>query len=161
MRLISGPWADAQVRHWLAGARIPVRLAVLADRGPLVVSLWYHLADDALWCATRRDAEVVRLVRRDPRVGFEVAPDIPPYRGVRGTARAEVVDERGSATLDALLQRYLDAHNAPLADWLRARSDAEVALRLTELTISSWDFSARMRAQEPGPIVPAPLAEAG
>lgn len=160
MRLVSGPWADPQVRHWLAGARIPVRLAVLGDRGPLVVSLWYRFAEDALWCATRRDADIVRLVRRDPRVGFEVAPDIPPYRGVRGTARAEVVDERGGATLEALLDRYLDADNAPLADWLRSRSDAEVALRLTELTITSWDFSPRMRAQEPGPIVPGPLADA-
>ena len=153
MRRISGPWDDATVVRWLTEARIPVRLAVTTARGPLVVSLWYRYDDGQLWCATRADAVVVGHLRRDPRVGLEVAPDVPPYRGVRGTARATIVPERGAEELEALLARYLDASNAPLATWLRDRSDDEVAIRLDDLTLSSWDFSARMVAQ-PGPVLP-------
>lgn len=154
MQLVSGPWDLAQVVRWLEGARIPVRLAVLAPRGPLVVSLWYRFDGEALWCATRRGADVVAHVLADPRVGFEVAPDVPPYRGVRGTGRAEVIAERGPDTLDRLLDRYLDAANAPLADTLRANADDEVALRIGALSLTSWDFSGRMQPQEPGPILP-------
>ncbi len=154
MEVISGPWSQRQVRHWLTGARIPVRLAVLAPRGPLVVSLWYRFDDAALWCATSADADVVQHLRSDPRVGIEVAPDLPPYRGVRGTGRATLVPEDGARTLSDLLARYLDPINDPLAEWLQGRADDEVAIRIDRLTLTSWDFSRRMRPQEPSPILP-------
>lgn len=154
MRRISGPWDEQTVVRWLTGARIPVRLAVSTPRGPLVVSLWYRYEDGQLWCATRADAVVVGHLRRDGRVGIEVAPDVPPYRGVRGTGRATIVPERGVEVLEALLARYLDASNAPLATWLRHRSDDEVAIRIDDLTLSSWDFSQRMVAQD-GPVLPS------
>ncbi len=154
VQLVSGPWDRSQVTRWLEGARIPVRLAVLAPRGPLVVSLWYRFDGKALWCATRRGADVVGHVLADHRVGIEVAPDLPPYRGVRGTGRAEVIPERGADTLELLLERYLDAANAPLADSLRAGADDEVALRIGSLSLTSWDFSGRMQPQGTGPILP-------
>jgi len=154
MQLVSGPWDRARVTRWLEEARIPVRLAVLAPRGPLVVSLWYRFDGDAIWCATRRGADVVARIEADRRVGIEVAPDVPPYRGVRGTGRAEIVAERGPETLEQLLDRYLDVVNAPLADLLRANADDEVALRIGALSLTSWDFSGRMRPQEVGPRLP-------
>ena len=156
MQLVSGPWNHEQVVTWLQGARIPVRLAVLAPRGPLVVSLWYRFDGADLWCATRSTADIVEHVRADPRVGVEVAPDLPPYRGVRGTGRAELHAEAGLATLDALLERYLDEGNAALAaDLRRGAARGEVALRITALRLTSWDFSARMAPQEPSPQLPA------
>lgn len=154
MRIVSGPWDADQVARWLTGARIPVRLGVLAPTGPLVLSLWYRFADGELWCATGSGADVVSHVRHDARVGFEVGPDIPPYRGVRGSARVEIVPALGPATLEQLLDRYLDDVNAGLATWLLDRADDEVALRLHDLRISSWDFSGRMSPQEPGPVLP-------
>lgn len=159
MRIVSGPWEREDIERWFHGARIPVRVAVTGRHGPRVVSLWYRYQDDgdpALWCATPGEAAIVGLVAADPRVGFEVAPDIPPYRGVRGTGHATVVPARGPEVLDALIERYLDAGNAGLADWLRRRSDTEVALRIGTLRVSSWDFSTRMRPQESGPVLPPP-----
>jgi hypothetical protein len=154
MRIVSGPWDAQQVERWLAGARIPVRLGVRSTTGPLVLSLWYRFVDGELWCATGSGADVVSHVRREPRVGFEVGPDIPPYRGVRGSGRVEVVPARGQETLDRLLDRYLDEANADLADWLRRHADDEVALRIHDLRVTSWDFSGRMQPQEVGPVLP-------
>lgn len=154
MELVSGPWGAEQVERWLTGARIPIRLAVLTLRGPLVVSLWYRFDAGALWCATGADADIVSHIQADPRVGVEIAPDLPPYRGVRGTGRATIVPDLGQATLDRLLDRYLDPVNDALASWLRERADDEVAIRIDQLTLTSWDFSGRMRSQEPSPILP-------
>lgn len=156
MKLVGGPWDQPKVVRWLLGARIPVRLAVLAPRGPLVVSLWYRYDDGALWCATRADADVVKHITADPRVGIEVGPDVPPYRGVRGTGRATVVPEHGGTMLDALLARYLDPVNDDLAALLARNADDEVAIRIDQLRLSSWDFSGRMHPQETGPILPEP-----
>lgn len=155
MRIVSGPWSPEQVVQWLEGARIPVRLAVLTQRGPLVVSLWYRFDGDELWCATRSGADIVQHVQADPRVGIEVAPDLPPYRGVRGTGRAQVVAEAGAATLDELIARYLDDRNSALAaDLRRSAARGEVALRIVDLTLTSWDFSARMARQDDHPELP-------
>lgn len=159
MKLVGGPWDEPQVVHWLRGARIPVRLAVLTARGPLVVSLWYRFDGGALWCATRGDADVVEHISADPRVGIEVGPDIPPYRGVRGTGRATVIPGHGRTMLDALLARYLDPVNDDLAGLLARNADDEVAIRIDELRLSSWDFSARMQPQETGPILPENLPD--
>lgn len=157
MEVVSGPWDRDRVTAWLEQARIPVRLAVLAPRGPLVVSLWYRFDGEALWCATRDTADVVAHVQADPRVGIEVAGDLPPYRGVRGTGRVEVVPETGVVTLEALLARYLDARNAELAAGLRAAAErGEVALRIAALKLTSWDFSGRMQPQDGGQVLPPP-----
>ena len=162
MQRVSGPWDEATIADWLVRARIPVRLAVLAPRGPLVVSLWYRFDGRSLWCATRSNADIVDHIRSDHRVGIEVAGDLPPYRGVRGTGRASIVAEHGAEELERLLERYLDEVNEPLARWLRRQAaEGEVAVRIDGLRLTSWDFSARMHPQESQTVLPAPTAASG
>lgn len=144
----TGPWSMAQVRTHLEATVVPLRLAVASSTGhPRVVSLWYLWREDALYCATTDRSRVVRWLRRDPRCGFEVARDAPPYRGVRGSGRAELVPAQGEAILGLLLDRYLGGREAPLARWLLSRAAREVALRITPERLSSWDFTERMAGE--------------
>ena len=106
--------------------------------------MWFEYRDGFLWCSTQADSVLVRRLRNDPRVGFEVAADAPPYRGVRGRAIADIVHIGATDVLDRLVAKYLDDPRSNLARWLRARGPTEVSLRLTPLTLSSWDYSARM-----------------
>ncbi|UCE85528.1 MAG: pyridoxamine 5'-phosphate oxidase family protein [Deltaproteobacteria bacterium] len=143
---LKGPWSLEQVRRHLDETRIPIRLSCQNPSGfPLLVSLWYLHRDDALWCATRRDAAIARFLRRDARCGFEVARDAPPYRGVRGVGHAQLVEARGEEILRALVDRYLGSEDVPLARWLLARADREVAIRIEPARIVSWDYSERMQ----------------
>lgn len=145
MRL-SGPWNETQVAQHLAGAVIPLRLAVLGrDGGPMVLSLWFlPEADGSLWCATPETARVVAALRRDPRAGFEVAADQPPYRGVRGRGRASLHPERGAEILARLLDRYGIPPQSRLHRTLSARAATEMAICLRPDRLTSWDFSQRM-----------------
>jgi hypothetical protein len=106
--------------------------------------MWFTWDGTALWCATQRQALVVTRLGRDPRVGFEVAADSPPYRGVRGSGRATVVPERGESVLRGLLQRYQGGDSTPLARWLLSRVADEVALRVVPTSLTTWDYSRRM-----------------
>lgn len=129
----------------LAEAVVPLRLACLDRSGaPRVLSLWYLWRDDALWCATSSRAWVVERLRADARCGFEVAGDRPPYRGVRGTGRAELRPGEGGPILEALLDRYLGGRDSRLARWLLRRADDEMAIRLVPDRMSTWDYSRRM-----------------
>lgn len=140
----SGPWGVEDIEGHLRDTVIPIRVATIGASGPLVQSLWFVYADDALWCATQADAVIVRRLTADPRCGFEVAPDEPPYRGVRGNGRATIVPEAAGDVLATLIDRYLGPTPTPLGEWLMSRRDSEVALRIDDLSVSSWDYSSRM-----------------
>lgn len=140
-----GPWTAQQSVEFLQSARIPVRLAFLTAQGsPFVASHWYVWREDALWCATQRDSFVAQCLAADERSSFEVAGDHPPYREVRGRARATLHAAQGVAILELLIDRYLDDGGGELAQWLRGRADREVAIRLEPEQLVSWDYSARM-----------------
>lgn len=143
LALRSGPWSSAQVNDHLQRAVIPLRLAT-AGTFPLVQSLWFHFDGASLWCATQADSVVACRIAREANVGFEVAPDTPPYRGVRGTGHATIDADRGPDVLERLIDRYLGSEPTPLSTWLRSRAATEVAICITDLTVTSWDYSARM-----------------
>jgi len=143
----SGPWSHEQVASFLAKTRIPLRLSCNGASGhPLLASLWYLPQDGRLWCATQRSARIAELLERDPRCAFEVAPDAPPYRGVRGRGLATLEPGRGEAVLEALIARYLEDPHSEFAAWLRSRADRETAIAIEPQRMTSWDFSERMGA---------------
>ncbi len=147
MRVLRGPWSKERIEEYLREAVVPIRLASLDPDGfPVVVSLWFLYEDRCLWCATQAGARVVARLRGDGRCGFEVAADVPPYRGVRGRAVATIDPPRGAELLPRLIARYLGSGDSPLARWLVARAATEVAIRLDPLRVTSWDFTRRMTA---------------
>lgn len=141
---LSGVWGVDQVRAHLDAAHYPVRLSFLDASGhPRVVSLWFERRGDHLWCATQRTAVVATAIGNDGRVGFEVAADSMPYRGVRGWGHASVHDEAGPEVLRSLLSRYLTPTDS-LAARLLARAATEVAIEIVPERWFSWDFADRM-----------------
>lgn len=138
-------WTAGQIEHFLGETRIPARVACITVSGaPLVCSLWFLYEADALWCATRQDADVVAMLAREPRCAFEIAGDAPPYRGVRGQGRATLSSGDGAGILGRLVDRYVDDRRTHFARWLLARQDREVAIRIDFEWLTSWDFTARM-----------------
>ncbi len=140
-----GAFSREQIDRHLRETTIPLRLACVdPDGAPLVLSLWYLWRDDSIWCATSPGARVVALLRDEPRCGFEVARDEPPYRGVRGQGRAELVPEMGGSILEALVDRYVGTRESGFARWLLSRRNDEMAIRIVPTKLSSWDFARRM-----------------
>ena len=142
---LRGPWDAAAIGQFLADAVIPARIAVLAGNGtPLVLSLWFLHRDGAIWCACNSKARVVELLRNNPRCGFEIAVEAPPYRGVRGQGSAQLDAPGGARVLAGLLERYHIPSRSRLAKMLAREAANEVAIRIDPDWVTSWDFSARM-----------------
>lgn len=140
-------WSADDIECFLFESTIPIRLSCLSASGaPLVCSLWYLYEDGALWCATQTSAIVASCLEKDPRCGFEVAPELPPYRGVRGQSRASLHPDRGPEVLGRLIDRYLGTRESRFARWLIRRQDDEVAIRIEPAWITAWDYSGRMSA---------------
>lgn len=140
-------WTGEQIDEFLRTAVIPVRLACVDGDGmPLVCSLWFLCDDDTIWCATQASAHVVRCLSDAPRCGFEIAPESPPYRGVRGQGSVSLSVRDGADVLARLIDRYLGSRDTSFARWLIERSDNEVAIRIDPHWVTAWDFSQRMRS---------------
>ncbi len=143
--VLKGPWSQGEIDEYLTEATVPLRLACLGGDGfPRVVSVWYRYAAGRLYCVSHRDAPLVRLLERGDRVGFEVSPNEPPYRGVRGQGIATLQDGAGGEELAGLLQRYLGGTDSDLAQWLLSRAEEETLITVEPLRLFSWDYSARM-----------------
>jgi nitroimidazol reductase NimA-like FMN-containing flavoprotein (pyridoxamine 5'-phosphate oxidase superfamily) len=140
-----GPFSREEVRAYLDEAVVPLRLAVVARSGwPVVVSLWFARDGEQLVCATQASSPIVAAVGREPRCAFEVAGCEPPYRGVRGRAAVAVEPDADLRTLRGLVERYLGSADGRFAAWLLGRTSPEVVLRLDPVSVSSWDYGARM-----------------
>ena len=140
-----GAWNHAEVSEFLEQSSFPIRLAgVGADGFPRVVSLWFRHQQDRILCVSHRDSHLIKLLTANPRVGFEVAPNEPPYYGVRGQAVARLEPLGDQSTLHELLNRYLGGSDSGLGQWLLERSDEELLITLTPARIYSWDYRSRM-----------------
>jgi hypothetical protein len=122
-----------------------MRLAANTDTGfPIVLSLWFLAEEDELFAVVHRDAKIAKRLEADPRCAFEIAPDQPPYRGVRGQATARLHAGGAAALLERLLERYLSSTDSSLGRFLLARAEEELIVRLQPNWMASWDYSKRM-----------------
>lgn len=141
----TGPWTESQVWDFIAEQRIPIRLAANTATGfPVVLSLWFLPENEELLAAVHRDARIAKRLKADPRCAFEIAPNEPPYRGVRGQAIATLEPEGAGTLLERLLHRYLGSTDSSLGRFLLARAEEELIVRLQPTWIGSWDYSRRM-----------------
>jgi nitroimidazol reductase NimA-like FMN-containing flavoprotein (pyridoxamine 5'-phosphate oxidase superfamily) len=142
---LKGPWSLDEIDVFLSQANLPLRLACVGSDGfPRVVSLWYQYQGGTLYCVTHQDSKLVALLQADDKVGFEVAPNEPPYHGVRGQGRVALAPLESSSTLEDLLKRYLGSVESNLANWLLSRSDEELLITISPHRLFSWDYRERM-----------------
>ncbi|WP_336360044.1 pyridoxamine 5'-phosphate oxidase family protein [Haladaptatus sp. ZSTT2] len=145
MTTISGAWSEAEIAAFLAETVVPVRLACTTPGGTLwMLSLWFQYEEGIFWCATGKDADVVRYLNSSPEVAFEVSTNDPPYRGVRGRGVATITPDTEKSLLTDLLVRYLGGTESSLARKLLSAAREEVRIEIVPEKLYSWDYSERM-----------------
>ncbi len=133
----------------LTRCEYPIRLAVQTSDGfPRIVSLWFKYRQGLFYAVTHRSAWIVQHLQKNGQVGFEIATNKPPYKGIRGTARAALSPLQDNL-LEELIEHYLGNLDSDLACWLLSRKSDELVITITPRSVSSWDYSERM----PGDIV--------
>ena len=142
---VKGPWDDAQVTSFLKASTFPMRLACVGEDGfPRVVSVWYGYDGQRIRCVSHRSSKLVGMLGGCDRVGFEFAPNEPPYHGVRGQGIATLDSDADGSVLREMLQRYLVGVDSKLGQWLLSRADDEVLITIEPIRLFSWDYRERM-----------------
>lgn len=160
---VRGSRSQDEIERFLTEQTVPVRVSCRtpsADRngesdtddarpelstGPLwMLSLWYRYEDGAIRCSTAESADVVRYLRRDPGVAFEISTNEPPYRGVRGNGTAEIDHDPDKELLRNLLDRYLGTTDSQLARRLLDEKRSEVTITIAPNVVYGWDYTDQM-----------------
>ncbi|ORB49152.1 PPOX class F420-dependent enzyme [Mycobacteroides saopaulense] len=84
------------------------------DGRPLILPVWYRLAEDHLQFVTHLSSRKVKALQRDPRAVITVATQTEPYLYVQlqGEAKVESDESEVRATLIDITSRYLGADRA-------------------------------------------------
>ncbi len=126
--------------------KIPIRLAFIKPDGtPNVISLWYKQVGEKIYCATKSSAKIVSYLTDNPKCGFEIAADKPPYKGVRGTGSAIIIQDKGQEILKMVMSKYLGDKESTLSKFLEKNSSSEVAIEITPAKLFVYDYTKRMK----------------
>lgn len=140
-----GAWGKEDVGAFFEETTVPVRLATQKPDGSLwLVTLWYRYRDGRIECSTRATADIVKFLRANPEIAFDISTNQMPYRGVRGNGTVSVSPDDKKEVLRSLVERYLGGTESSLAEWLLSEDHDEVSIRIDPREIYSWDFSDRM-----------------
>lgn len=125
--------------------KIPIRLGLMRPNGfPLVISLWYFVDNEKIYCATKKDSKIVKYLKNNPKCSFEIASDNMPYRGIRGYGICQINNENGTLVLDKLMNKYLNENQNKLKQYLIHDNYREIALEIIPYYVSNYDYTKRM-----------------
>ena len=137
---------NQKVKKRVKDMKIPIRLACITSEGiPIVISLWYTVIDGKIYCATQKKAKIISYIQNNTILGFEIAMDSPPYKGVRGYGKVKVIESIGKDILEILIDKYLGKNISTLSKFLRNNSENEVAIEIIPEKIFTYDYSKRMK----------------
>ena len=118
---------------------IYLRMAMINERdgSPLVHPIWYYYEDGKFYAVSNTSGTKIRSLKKNPEVYFLV--DIAD-RGVRGKARANVIDdsEYAKKITSRNLIRYMGSADSPEAkDRIEFAKNYSV-IEITPYFIASW-----------------------
>ena len=118
---------------------INLRVAMInaKDGSPLVHPIWYYFDDEKFYAVSNTSGIKVQSLKKNPDVYFLV--DVTD-RGVRGKARAKVIDDPSYAKEITArnLTRYLGSLDSPEAKERLEFSKNYSAIEITPVYMASW-----------------------
>jgi hypothetical protein len=138
-------WNNSEIELFLASQNTPMRIAVEdTELFPMICSVWHLYHDKVIYAVAHKNSKLIKKITAKPHCAFEIAPNEPPYKGVRGQANCIISEHDCSTKLHQLLDRFLGDGYEELRGFLSSRSDDERVIELHIHKITAWDFSKRM-----------------
>jgi len=134
---------DDEVYSFLTQQRSSTVATVGLEGRMNLVAMWYDWHDGHIWIETKRKAQKVVNLRRDPRMSFlvEAGQTYDQLRGVAIEGTGEVIDD--PAVVWDVCVRIFERYNAPYTDELKPfvefMAHNRVVVRLDADRVRSWD----------------------
>jgi PPOX class probable F420-dependent enzyme len=135
--------SDDEVREFLDEQRSST-VATYGPQGQIhLVGMWYAVMDGLIWIETKRKAQKVVNLRRDPRMSFlvETGQTYDQLRGVALEGRGVVIEDPDvvwDVCVD-IFNRYNGEYTDEMKPFVEFMAKNRVAVRLDVDRVRSWD----------------------
>ena len=124
---------------------MPIRFAVQGEGGfAKIISLWYQYRDGCFYSVTHDSSWVLHQLKTNNQVGFEIAANTPPYKGIRGVGHLSVSALRDDLQ-EQLIDHYLGSRQSDFARWLLSYKAGEMVIQIKPEKMSTWDYTEKMQ----------------
>lgn len=135
--------SDDEVEEFLHRQRSSTVATVGPDGQVHLVGMWYALMDGQVWFETKRKAQKVVNLRRDPRMSFlvESGHTYDQLRGVSMEGRGVVI-EAEDVVWDVcvnIFERYNGPYSEEMKPFVEFMAKNRVVVRLDVDRVRSWD----------------------
>ncbi len=138
-------WNAPQIESFLLTQNTPMRIAVMdVNDYPMICSVWHQYHENKIYAVAHKNSKLIKKLRQHPHCAFEIAPNEPPYKGVRGQAKCSITEQDCDKKLKTLLDKFLGSGYEQLRHFLSSRSKDERVIELSLQKLTAWDFSERM-----------------
>ena len=88
-------WSSSEIEQFLVAQKTPMRIAVLDhDDFPMICSVWHQYHEHKIYAVTHKNSKLLKKLTVHEQCAFEIAPNEPPYKGVRGQAIAHISSQQ-------------------------------------------------------------------
>ncbi|MEJ2260393.1 MAG: pyridoxamine 5'-phosphate oxidase family protein [Nitrosopumilaceae archaeon] len=138
--------SESQAKDFLSNSKLNLLLGTIDDKGePNVHPVWYHYQDEKLYIETGKTAKKAQNIQNNSNVYFCIDDETIPYKGVRGKAKASVIDDVSTMLpiAEKIMTKYTGGLDNKVAQFLLdgVKSGASVILELEPRYLATWDHS--------------------
>ena len=129
-------------------SKLNLQLATIDENGdPNIQPVWFDYEKDSekLHIMTSKMSNKVRNIRSKSNVYFSIDDENFPYKGVKGKATAQIIEDHQKVVsiAEKINIKYLGTLEHPLARMLMefAQNGTEILLEISPKFFSTWDFA--------------------
>jgi nitroimidazol reductase NimA-like FMN-containing flavoprotein (pyridoxamine 5'-phosphate oxidase superfamily) len=138
--------SESQAKDFLSNSKLNLLLGTIDEKGePNVHPVWYHYQDEKLYIETGKTAKKAQNIQNNQNVYFCIDDETVPYKGVRGKAKASIIDDVSKMLpiAEKIMAKYTGGLDNKVAQFLLdgVKSGASVILELEPRYFATWDHS--------------------
>jgi PPOX class probable F420-dependent enzyme len=129
-------------------SKLNLQLATIDQKGePNIQPVWFYYDKNTekLTISTNKSAKKTQNLRNKPAVYFSIDDENLPYKGVKGKAIANIVEDpdRVIPQADRISMKYLGTLDHPIAKMITdsSKKGEVVVIEVSPKFFSTWDYS--------------------
>jgi general stress protein 26 len=142
---------EQQTIDFLSNSKLNLQLGTVDKNGePNIHTVWYFYENGKLYVETSRSSRKVKNIKNNNKIYFCVDDERIPYKGVRGKATVNIIEEINQMLpiAEKIMLKYTGSLDNEIAKFLLTgvKNGFSVILEITPKFYSTWDHSSGISA---------------
>lgn len=136
---------EHEIREFL-NSRLNLQLGTVDEKGyPNIHPIWFLFENEKLYVMTGKKSKKAVNAIRQKRIYYSIDDETFPYKGVKGKADTQLLDDTSSniKIAEKIITKYMGGLDNDIGRWILSeiRQGNEAVLEITPKYYSAWSFA--------------------